>query len=372
VDAPSITEVEQMLIEEGTPVQDIQRLCDIHTAFFRDSLDKTELPENLPGHPVHTFRMENTVAEKILGEVQEALDGYKKIPNTFTLNLATQTVARLIEYDRHFLRKENILFPFLEKHNFYGPSQVMWGIHNEIRKSWTSLKEMLEQSKRSEKPVAPETIDALWNPMKIAIQEMFYKEEKILFPAAVEKLSIQDWSTIKAQEAEVGYCYVQPGNSWQPKPLPSTPAAQAEVGSPSIGGVIDLEVGKLLPEQINLLLKHLPVDVTYVDENDEVRYFSATKDRVFQRSPAIIGRKVANCHPPQSVSKVLQIVEDFKSGKRDQAEFWIQMDEKFVVITYIAIRDAGGRYRGTMEVSLDAVHLRSLSGEKRLLEDKPA
>jgi DUF438 domain-containing protein len=372
VDAPSITKVEQMLIEEGTPVQEIQRLCDIHTAFFRDSLDKTELPENLPGHPVHTLRMENEAAEKILGEVQEALDGYKKIPNKFTLNLALQTVARLIEYDRHFLRKENVLFPFLEKHNFYGPSQVMWGIHNQIRKSWTSLKEMLEQSKQSEKPVAPETIDELWNPMKIAIQEMFYKEEKILFPAALEKLSIQDWSTIKAQEAEVGYCYVQPGNSWQPKPLPSTPAAKAEVGSQSIGGVIDLDVGKLLPEQINLLLKHLPVDVTFVDENDEVRFFSATKDRVFQRSPAIIGRKVANCHPPQSVSKVLQIVEDFKSGKRDQAEFWIQMGEKFVVITYIAIRDAGGRYRGTLEVSLDAVHLRSLSGEKRLLEDKPA
>jgi DUF438 domain-containing protein len=114
VDAPSITEVEQMLIEEGTPVQEIQRLCDIHTAFFRDSLDRTELPDNLPGHPVHTFRLENEAAEKVLVEVQDALDGYKKIPNKFTLNLALQTVGKLMEYDKHFVRKENILFPFLE------------------------------------------------------------------------------------------------------------------------------------------------------------------------------------------------------------------------------------------------------------------
>jgi DUF438 domain-containing protein len=231
---------------------------------------------------------------------------------------------------------------------------------------------MLEQGKKTEKPIAPETIDELWNPMKTAIQEMFYKEEKILFPAAIDKLSIQDWSSVKAQESEVGYCYIQPGTVWQAKPLPSAPATKVVANKASSGGVIDLQVGKLSPEQINLLLKHLPVDVTFVDENDEVRYFSATKERVFQRSPAIIGRKVVNCHPPQSVSNVLQIVDDFKSGKRDQVEFWIQMGEKFVVITYFAIRDANGKYRGTMEVSLDAAHLRSLTGEKRLLDDKPA
>ena len=129
-----------------------------------------------------------------------------------------------------------------------------------------------------------------------------------------------------------------------------------------------LTTGDLTLQQINLMLMNLPVDITFVDENDTVRYFSETPERIFKRTAAIIGRQVQNCHPPASVDKVVEIVEDFRAGKRDLAEFWIQMDGKFIHIRYFAMRDAGGNYRGTLEVSQDVTEIRKLEGEKRLLD----
>jgi hypothetical protein len=134
---------------------------------------------------------------------------------------------------------------------------------------------------------------------------------------------------------------------------------------------LTLSTGELTLQQIDLMLTHLPVDVTYVDENDRVRYFSQGKTRIFDRSPAIIGRAVQKCHPPQSVHRVEIILEDFKAGRRDLAEFWIQMGGKFIHIRYYALNDDEGKYRGCIEVSQDVTHIRSLEGEKRLLDDAP-
>ena len=132
---------------------------------------------------------------------------------------------------------------------------------------------------------------------------------------------------------------------------------------------VPLKTGALSPEQLSMMLTTLPVDIAYVDENDTVLFYSETKDRIFRRTPAVIGRKVQNCHPPASVDKVVRILEDFRTGKRDKAEFWIQMNGKFVYISYYAVRDAQGAYRGTLEVTQDLTHLREIQGEKRLLED---
>ncbi len=374
VDAPTIAEVEQMMIAEGTPVDEIQRLCDIHTAFFRDSLAKVETPESMPGHPLHTFRAENKAAEAVLDELKVRLDAFLAAKNIFTLKMTKIQVEELKAYDRHFVRKENLLFPVLEKYNFYGPSQVMWGIHNDIRKGWKDFEQLLTIQAGGEANVNVDELRTAFQSLDTALREMFFKEDKILFPAALEKLSNADWKDIRSQEAEIGYAYVQPGTAWgaaAEKPVKTEPKTIVEEKM-NEGGSIALNTGALSGTQIDLLLRTLPVDVTFVDENDEVRYFSQTKERVFQRSPAIIGRKVQNCHPPQSVSKVQQIVEDFRNGKRDVAEFWIQMGEKFVVIQYFALRDEKGAYKGTLEISQDASHLRSLQGERRLLDDKPA
>jgi hypothetical protein len=134
--------------------------------------------------------------------------------------------------------------------------------------------------------------------------------------------------------------------------------------------LIPLNIGALSAEQIDLMLTALPVDITFVDENDEVRFFSQTRERIFPRSPAIIGRKVQNCHPPQSVDRVQRILNDFRAGERDVAEFWISMQGMFIHIRYFALRDAAGAYRGTIEVTQNIAPLRALEGERRLLNEK--
>jgi uncharacterized protein len=373
-DAPSITEVEQMMIEEGTPAEDIQRLCDIHTAFFRESLDQVHTPENLPGHPIYTFRMENDAAGEVLSDLESAVRVLGEKPDLKVVRVALDFLKKLEGYEVHFVRKENLLFPLLEKAGFYGPSRVMWGIHNEIRTTWKQMDVILTGALDSGKLPQAGEVQAMFEPMATAIREMFYKEDKILFPSALERLSEAEWKVIRAQESEICYFLVTPGLDWPPG---ARPAVQSDLSTrletpnkkETTDGLIPLSTGTLSGEQIDMLLRTLPMDVTFVDENDEVRYFSHTRERIFQRSPAIIGRKVQNCHPPQSIGKVQQIVDDFRSGRRDSAEFWIQMGEKFVVIQYHAMRDASGHYRGALEVSLDASHLRSLQGERRLLDD---
>jgi DUF438 domain-containing protein len=196
---------------------------------------------------------------------------------------------------------------------------------------------------------------------------MFYKEENILFPTALEKLSEEEWTAVRAQEQEVGYCYVKPGTQWSPGAAPGPVPAEAEEAV--VGGLVHLDTGALTPQAVNWLLTNLPVDVTYVDADDKVRFFSQTKERIFPRSPAIIGREVQKCHPPASVHRVQRIVDDFREGRRDEAEFWIQMGPKFIHIRYFAIRDEQGKYQGTLEVSQDVTGIRALEGERRLLDE---
>ncbi len=131
---------------------------------------------------------------------------------------------------------------------------------------------------------------------------------------------------------------------------------------------VELDRGALTPEQIDLMLTHLPVDVSFVDEHDTVRYYSASPNRIFRRTPTVIGRKVQNCHPPDSVAVVERIVEAFRRGERDTAEFWIELNGRFIHIRYFALRDKAGAYRGVLEVSQDATGIRGLRGERRLLD----
>lgn len=360
-----IAEVEQMLIDEGLPATEIQKLCDVHVAVFRESLDSQTSPETKPGHPVHTFRAENRVLEKLLDEMQVVVEHITDGAGEGVLFALRQQVARLQEFDRHFLRKENLLFPHLEKTGFTGPSTVMWGLHNDIRSQWKTLAAMLEKA-----PVNGNEVASLFWVLATALRDMIYKEEKILFPASMEHLTGADWSSIRNQEDELGFFLISPGGAWQPE----APGAGKEYTQPANvstpgQGLIPLSTGALTPEQINLMLTNLPVDVTYVDENDAVRYFSQTRERIFERQAAIIGRKVQNCHPPQSMNKVQRILDDFRAGVRDVAEFWIQMGGKFIHIRYFALHDAGGEYKGTLEVSQDLTHVRSLEGERRLLDD---
>jgi DUF438 domain-containing protein len=364
-----IAEIEQALITEGLPEAEIKRLCDVHVAVFRESLDTQAPPQEQPGHPVHTFRAENDAAEAVLGELGRAISALEEeADDGARWERTDKLLAILREYEKHYLRKENILFPYLEKHGFAGPSSVMWAIHDDVRDEWKSLDQLLEQRPGEDAVAAVAQIRNQWTWLATTVRDMFYKEEHILLPTALEKLSEEEWHRIRAQEAEIGYSYVKPGDEWpagdriiESAPVPSgaTTAGQLQLGT-----------GALTLEQINLLFGNLPLDITYVDANDEVRFFSHGQERVFPRSPAVIGRKVQQCHPPQSMDRVQQILDAFRAGTRDVAEFWIEMHGRFVHIRYFALRDEDRTYHGTLEVVQDITTLRELEGERRLLDWK--
>ena len=377
VGAMDIADLEQELIEEGMPETEIQRLCDVHVAVFRESLEEEESPETVPGHPVYTFLAENAAAGRILDALERALEKLQAEPSEVRLARARGLLDDLREYEIHYLRKENVLFPYLEKHGFSGPSSVMWGIHDEVRDTWKELADLLESGPDEAPERFATRINEVFEPLATEIREMFYKEENILYPTALEKLSGDEWWEIRVQSADLGYCYVTPGDQWPPEEtaLETVWDLETPEKADTSQGLLHLDTGTLTPEVVNLLFNHLPVELSYVDENDAVRFFTQTGERIFPRSPAVIGRTVQKCHPPASVNRVEQILTDFRAGRRNVAEFWIQMalddgDEHFIHIRYFAVRDDHGRYRGTLEIVQDVTRIRELEGEKRLLDEE--
>jgi DUF438 domain-containing protein len=363
VSAAEISEMEQKLIEEGLPEEEVKRLCDVHVRVFKESLEKTAPVSSLPGHPLHTLMAENRALEGLLAKWNGSLDrvGFRDGGKSLErLKDEIQgTWEKLIEVEKHYLKKENQLFPLLEAKGVSGPSKVMWAIHDDIRVQLREFRQLLGENR-------PEEVVSLGRRLSEAMTEMIYKEEKILFPLSQERLDERDWVAVKKGEEDIGYAWVTPGQEWKPAEKAGLSPEGASASSPTSG--LDLDTGRLTSEQVNLLLRHLPLDVTFVDENDIVRYYSAAKERIFPRSPGVIGRKVQNCHPPSSVQVVNRILESFRAGRRDVAEFWIEPGGRLIHIRYFAVRDEAGRYKGCLEVSQDITALRALRGEKRLLD----
>jgi len=345
VSPEEIAAMEQQLIQEGMPVAEVQRLCDLHVGIVRNGLNVTPDVDVPPGHPVHTYMGENREFEKLADQLVQASE---------VATLAERLDA-LSVIDIHYLRKENQLFPYLEKHGVSGPTQVMWGIHDEIRAALRSIKNAA---------VSGSLVEAREDAAEVArtITEMIYKEEKILFPLALEKLSAAEWSEMRLGDDEIGYAFEAPAE-W-------SPAADAVSTPENVhpDGAVPLSTGKLTQQQLDRMLTHLPVDLSFVDPEGRVQFYSDNPDRIFPRSPAVIGRNVANCHPPQSVDTVLRILDAFKDGSRDTAKFWLQLGGRFLLIQYFAVRSEGGEYVGCLEVSQDVTDIRSLEGEQRLLD----
>jgi DUF438 domain-containing protein len=376
VGAMDIAEIEQELIDEGMPEVEIQRLCDVHVAVFRSSLEEAQKPDTVPGHPVYTFLAENAAAGRVLDVLEEELQALKAEPNPEQLEHARARLRELRNYENHYLRKENILFPYLEKHGFTGPSTVMWGIHDEIRQGWNQLEALLSAGPGENPAVFGAQVDEVFEPLATAIREMFYKEKHILYPTALERLSGDEWWQIRVQSPDLGYAYVTPGDEWPPEETAPETLSRLDRGKEprSSDGLLHLDTGTLTPEMVNLLLNHLPIEISFVDAEDTVRFFSQTGERIFPRSPAIIGRQVQKCHPPASVHRVQQILDDFRAGRRRQAEFWIQTQlgggrKRFIHIRYFAVWDDEGHYWGALETVQDVTRIRELEGERRLLDD---
>jgi hypothetical protein len=367
VSGGEIAAMEQELIAEGLPEEDIKKLCDAHVQIFKDALEENAAPAFPPGHPLHTLAAENRELETLIGRTRDVLAGLGDETGEKTwpgdrAKLAA-LIAALSEIEKHYLKKENQLFPRLEEKGKSGPSKVMWAVHDDIR---AHLKDFRRAVELGDRVLAAKT--GSWVLQEIS--DMITKEEKVLFPMSLETLDDRDWARVREGEEEIGYAWIAPRRGGEGAgPAEGGPAPAP--GSAAAGGPLALDTGALSAEQVNLLLARLPVDVSFVDENDTLLYYSATPDRIFPRSPGVIGRKVQNCHPPKSLDVVNRILAAFRDGRKDEAEFWIEMRGKFIHIRYFALRDGAGRYRGCLEVSQDATGIRALRGERRLLDWEP-
>jgi PAS domain S-box-containing protein len=365
-DYSEIVAMEQELMAEGMPVEEIQSMCDLHSQVTRDVLVQLPARSFPPGHPVDTFRRENQALREVIARMRRIMDQIQALPDEADAGPLVlqwrQTLNELQDIDKHYQRKEHAFFSRLERHGITGPSKVMWAKDDEVRGLLKSLAAALEQESATaaEWKIVAATVAAA---ALAAIEEMFYKEENIFLPLCQDTFTEEDWAEIWLASPRYGWCLIEPRDGYRP------PEAVVRQGLrlPSSEG-IQLPTGNLTLEQLTAIFATLPVDLTFVDADDRVAFFSEGPQRIFARSKAVIGRKVQHCHPPRSVAVVDRILSDFREGRHDVAEFWIDFHGRFVHIRYFAVRDREGRYLGTLEVTQDITQIRKLEGERRLLQ----
>jgi hypothetical protein len=366
-DASEIMAMEQELMAEGMPVEEVRAMCDLHSKVTRDVL--VQLPARkaiAPGHPVDTFRRENEALRSVIAAMTQTLaelQGATEAVDTAAILLRfRQSFNELMDIDKHYQRKEHALFSCLERHGITGPSKVMWAKDDDVRNLLKHLGECIHPDSAAIDKWKANLLKAA-NTAVQAVQEMIYKEENILFPMSLETLTEDEWAEIWSVSPKYGWCIVEPRQGY-------VPAASVMAESMKIPptGALMLPTGNVNLEQLSAIFATLPLDLTFVDADDRVAFFTEGPDRIFARSKAIIGRKVQNCHPPRSVETVDQILQDFRAGKQNVAEFWINFRDRFVHVRYFAVRNPDGAYLGTVELTQDLTPLRALQGERRLLE----
>ncbi|AWV31291.1 MULTISPECIES: DUF438 domain-containing protein [Paenibacillus] len=359
-----------LMTEEGIPVSEVQRLCSVHTAIFKGSIEqihRSSKPEEQPGHPVHTFKLENREIEKLVNfRMDLHATKFQKNDSEELIFKLLEDLSLLLDLDKHYSRKENLLFPYLEKYGIYGPTKVMWGVDDNIRRMIKEAKAALSTYSGNAAEIGIQLEEIIKE-----VNEMIFKEENILLPMALDKLTEDEWVKIARESDEIGFCLTAPEQEWIPERAAEPDGAVLEEteGATPQGGFIRFETGLLSLHQLETVLNHLPVDLTFIDENDVVRYFSHGKERIFARTKAVIGRTVQNCHPPQSVHVVEKLLEDFKAGRKDAEDFWINIKDKFIYIRYFAVRDESGHYMGTLEFTQNIAPIRALEGQKRILSE---
>jgi len=359
-----VVQVEQELINEGLPEEEVLKFCDIHTQVLDGQIDQAGAREIPVGHPVDTFKKEN---RELLKLIQTMGRFYEKVKQPEEVDLETYILQlkaffnNLMDVEKHYLRKENLLFPYLEKYNITGPPKVMWGKHDETRELLKVAREGLDVKGGMDLAELETLVELVLKPASGAVSDMVMKEEEILFPMCMDKLSDEEWYQISQESPELGYCLYDPEIEWKPEGVEPSPVARTMKGS------VQLPTGKLSIPELIAFFGTMPVELTFVDSQDKVRFFSHGKKPIFNRNRAVIGRDVRLCHPPKSVHVVEQVISDFKSGKEERASFWLEMKGIFVHIEYHALRDEFNKYLGTLEVVQDITELRKIEGEQRLL-----
>lgn len=360
-----VVEVEQELIGEGLPEEEIMNLCDAHSAVLEGRVDLSALKPIPDGHPVDVFRKENQEIRNVVNAISTLIGNMvEQTDSVLTENIIKLRglFNNLYDVDKHYQRKEYLLFPYLEKLEITGPPKVMWGKQDEIREQIKGSIDVLQVE-----TMTPEEFKAVaemvLKPAAKGAWDMITKEEEILFPMALDAITEAQWYEISKQSIEIGFCLYDPQIEWHPEWV----VKQSINESQKSGSHIQLPSGSFSAEEIMAILNTLPVDITFVDKDDKVKYFSQSAERIFQRNRAILNRDVRHCHPPASAHIVDKIINDFKTGRESRAPFWINMGGKLIHIEYFALRNEQGDYLGTLEVSHNVQPYRDLTGEQRIL-----
>lgn len=359
-----VVEVEQQLIKEGMPETEILKFCDLHSAVLDGSIDQKNMGATPAGHPIDTFKKENAELRKLVAQVKTLLEQSAtqtaETTNDFVLKIKT-LLNQLFDVEKHYLKKEYLLFPFLEKNGISGPPKVMWGKHDQTRAFFKTVFEAFKTQENISTEIFLAHSQHLIFELIDSIDSMITKEEDILFPMSLETLTENDWYQIYQQTPEYGYCLYDPQQTWHPKTITINQVTYKEESA------IRLPTGQFSLEELTAFFNLLPMDITFVDKDDKVKFFSLGTERIFNRNKAILGRSVQLCHPPSSVHIVEQILSDFKNGAQSKASFWINMQGKMIYIEYIALRNEQNEYLGVIECTQDITHFRAIKGEQRLL-----
>ena len=365
--------IEQEMVEETEDEcvkEDIQAMLEV----FQDVLVTKEqsLPEN---HPISCYRRENTKMKELLLSVEDLVQ-YPVIKNQWL-----ELYEELLKFKIHLSRKQNQLYPVLEKKGFTRPTTTMWTLDDFIRDEIAECYKLLLEDKEEEFIGKQAELVA-------DVRDLMDKEENILYPTSLEMISDEEFRYMAEGDQEIGFAYItvdreKSGNQNSASPSASTSPLSGLSSAPGfaeeLAGLLgkygfknkeeklNVTTGQLTLEQINLIYQHMPVDLSYVDENELVCFYTDTKHRVFPRSKNVIGRDVKNCHPKASVHIVEEIIQKFRSGEQDKAEFWINKPDLFIYIIYYAVRDENGKFRGVLEMMQDCTHIRSLQGSQTLL-----
>ncbi len=360
-----VVEVEQELLDEGLPQEEVLKLCDVHSAVLEGNVDLSASRAVPEGHPIHVLLQENKALAAVIDRAKAALEDLNRCDDD-SLQAAildlTSLFNQLIDVDKHYLRKEYLLFPYLEQSGVTGPPKVMWGKHDEIRELLKGSLEVLKTPGITKEELIA-AAEIVLQPALKGVADMIVKEDEILFPMLTDVLSDAEWYEIQKQSLEFGYCLYDPPTDWAP---PGMKAASSEAIKLQEGR-IQLPTGGFSVQDLLAILNTMPVDITFVGSDDKVKYFSQSSERIFQRNRAILNRDVRHCHPPASAHIVDKILNDFKSGRQNRAPFWINVQGRMIHIEYFALRDEEGEYLGTLEVSQDLTGYRALEGEQRIL-----
>ncbi|MFQ6068724.1 MAG: DUF438 domain-containing protein [Candidatus Bathyarchaeia archaeon] len=366
VSPTEIAQVEQELVNEGLPQEELRKLCDVHLAIFRDSLNKqkVEVPTD---HPLHVFMEEHKTILKHLEELKNTIQKVETAKNFEKtgeeLHKLKHIAEHLMEVEKHNIREENVLFPYLQKHGITEPPAIMWAEHNELKEKKKKLIKLLEAHDKLTFQDFAKQLAETGNSITEDLAGHIYKENHILYPAALQTINAEEWKEIREQCDELGYCCFTPG-------YVETAEGEGEKAKLTLEkGFIDFETGSLTPEEIEAILNTLPLDITFVDAEDTVRYFNKAEERAFPRTKAVIGRKVQQCHPPKSIHIVNKVLNDLRSGKRKSADFWIDKNQKKIHIRYFPVRNLKGEYLGCLEVTQDITNIQKIKGERRLLNE---